>query len=106
MTKFGNCSEERRQNIRPRPDSNFRRSDSNLVDYQMNTRLDISRNRRDGVTVPTIWVTIALSLLIHAAALWEWFPRVRLLSLERPEWGEAGGPLTVQLVPPSGNRPT
>ncbi len=72
----------------------------------MNTRLDISRNRRDGVTVPTIWVTIALSLLIHAAALWEWFPRVRLLSLERPEWGEAGGPLTVQLAPLPGNRPT
>ena len=71
----------------------------------MNAWLDIPRNRRDGVTVPTIWVTIALSLLIHAAALWEWFPRVRLLSLERPEWGEAGGPLTVQLVPLPGARP-
>ena len=62
--------------------------------------LDKSRNRRDGVTLPTIWVAIALSLLIHGAALWEWLPRIRLPSLEAPERGEASGPLVVRLAPP------
>lgn len=52
------------------------------------------------MTVPTIWVAIALSLLIHAAALWEWLPRIRLPALEAPERGEASGSLVVRLAPP------
>jgi len=65
----------------------------------MSDWFDESRNRRGGVTVPTIWVAVVLSLLIHAAALWELLPRMRLLSLERPERSESGGPLTVRLAP-------
>jgi hypothetical protein len=61
---------------------------------------DESSNRRDGVTVPTIWVAIALSLLIHAAVLWEWLPKLRLPSLEDTERGEANGSLVVRLAPP------
>jgi len=71
----------------------------------MSKWLDESRNRRDGVTVPTIWVTIALSLLIHIAALSEWLPQVRLPSLEAPERGDARGPLVVHLAPPPSPAP-
>ena len=61
---------------------------------------DESPNRRDGVTIPTIWVAIALSLLIHAAALWEWLPKLRLPSPEETKRGEASGSLVVRLAPP------
>lgn len=65
----------------------------------MSDWLDESRNRRDGVTVPTIGVAIALSLLIHLAALWEWLPRIRLPTAEAPERGVASGALVVNLAP-------
>jgi len=68
-------------------------------------RLDESRNRRDGVTIPTIWVAVALSLLIHAAALWEWLPQLRLPSLEKSERGDANGSLVVHLAPLPSSRP-
>jgi hypothetical protein len=68
----------------------------------MSDWLDEYRNRRDGVTVPTIWVAIALSLLIHAAVLWGWMPRIRLPLLEEPERNEIRGPLVVHLAPPLG----
>jgi hypothetical protein len=66
----------------------------------MSDWLDQSRDRRDGVTVPTIWVALALSFLIHLAAMWTWLPRIHFPSLEAPERGEAIGSLTVNLVPP------
>ena len=50
--------------------------------------------------MPTFWVALALSLLIHLAAMWTWLPRIRLPSLEAPERGEAIGSLTVNLAPP------
>lgn len=50
--------------------------------------------------MPTFWVALALSLLIHVAVLWTWLPRIRLPSLEAPERGEAIGSLTVNLAPP------
>ncbi len=65
----------------------------------MSERLYESRIWRDSVT-PTIWVALALSLLVHAAALWEWLPRMRLPSLAAPERGEANGSLVVRLAPP------
>ena len=64
----------------------------------MSERLYESRIWRDGMT-PTIWVAFALSLLIHAAALWEWLPRMRLPSPDAPERGEADGALVVHLAP-------
>ncbi len=64
-------------------------------------RLDASRNPR----VPTIWVAIALSLLIHVALLWQWLPRLRFPSLEELELGDARGSLVVRLAPPPGPPP-
>jgi len=57
-------------------------------------------DRRDGVTIPTIWVAIALSLLIHGAVMWEWLPKLRLPSLDEKELGEASGSLVVRIAPP------
>ncbi len=68
----------------------------------MSDWLDESRNRRDGVRVPTFWVALALSLFIHVAVLWHWLPRLRFPSLETPELGETSGSLVVHLAPPPG----
>ncbi len=43
----------------------------------MTYRLDDTRYRHETVTVRTLWLTIALSLLIHLAALFLWLPRMR-----------------------------
>jgi hypothetical protein len=71
-----------------------------LFEQSMSDWHDESPNGRDGVTIPTIWVAIALSLLIHAAALWEWLPKLRLPSPEETKRGEASGSLVVRLAPP------
>ena len=46
-----------------------------------------------------IRVAVAVSLLVHAAALWQWTPRVRLKPSGTAERKDASGPLVVQLVP-------
>ncbi|MSP96760.1 MAG: hypothetical protein EXR29_05930 [Betaproteobacteria bacterium] len=71
----------------------------------MSDWLDASRKRRDGVTIPTIWVAIALSLLVHLAVMWQWLPRIRLPSLDEPERSETSGQLRVRLAPPPGPPP-
>ncbi len=71
----------------------------------MNDWPDASRNRRGGVTIPTIWVAIALSLLIHAAVMWQWLPRIHLPSRNKPELSEARGQLRVRLAPLPGPPP-
>jgi hypothetical protein len=58
-----------------------------------------SPDRRDGVTIPTIWFAVALSLLVHIAVLWKWLPRIRLPSSEQSELGESTGSLSVRLAP-------
>ena len=42
--------------------------------------LDEPRHLHEVVTVRTLWVTIALSLLVHLAALFVWLPRIPLLT--------------------------
>ncbi len=71
----------------------------------MNDWPDAFRNKRDSVTIPTIWVTVALSLLIHGAALWWLMPRLSLLSPEMSERGKSSPRLTVQLAPLPSPRP-
>jgi hypothetical protein len=71
----------------------------------MNGWPDASRNRRDGVTIPTIWVAVALSVLVHIAALWELWPHLNLLPLTKSEVGDASSPLTVRLTPLPGPAP-
>ena len=65
----------------------------------MNERIDILRSRIDGVTVPRIWVAIALSILAHIAALWELPP----IPVQLPGLGEEPDkkpPLSIRLIPP------
>ena len=65
--------------------------------------LDKSRDRRESVT-PAIRVAIALSILVHIAALWR-LPQVRLSPPETPEHGDTSRPLSVHLAPPVPPRP-
>jgi len=59
------------------------------------------RSVRDGVNIPAIWVAIAVSLLIHLVALWDWFPELRLKLQEQAERGETRMPLQARMVPPA-----
>ncbi len=61
---------------------------------------DEFRKPRDGVTIPTIWMAFALSLLLHIAVMWKWLPKIHLPSPEEDEIGEKRGSLVVQLAPP------
>jgi len=53
------------------------------------------------VTIPAIWIAFALSLLLHAALLWQWLPQLRLHlpSPDETKPGEGGGSLVVRLAP-------
>ena len=62
---------------------------------------DIYRDKRAGVTIPTFWVALALSLLLHVAVMWQWLPMLRLPSPDETQLGDANGSLVVQLAPPS-----
>jgi len=59
------------------------------------------RSVRDGVNIPAIWVALAVSLLIHLVALWDWFPELRLKLKEQAERGETRIPLQARMVPPA-----
>jgi hypothetical protein len=64
------------------------------------------RIRRDRVTIPTIWVAFALSVLIHVLLLGKWLPQVRLPSIEEQLVNlESSRSLVVNLAPPSGEPP-
>jgi hypothetical protein len=53
------------------------------------------------VTIPAIWIAFALSLLLHAAVLWQWLPQMslHLPSPDETKQGEGGGSLVVRLAP-------
>jgi hypothetical protein len=70
--------------------------------YSLSEGPDHFRHRRDGVTIPAIWVAFALSLLIHCAVLWQWLPKLtpQPPSPDEMRLGEANGSLNVHLVPP------
>jgi len=59
--------------------------------------LDDDRYRHEAVTVRTIWLTIALSLLVHLSAFL-WLPQLRMLPLEGEEPGLASDRLQVRLA--------
>lgn len=78
----------------------------------MNQQLDELRRPSDARTERAIWVTVALSLLVHALVLLG-LPRIRLPSLEPSELSEGSRSLSVNLapvppppVPPAFVRPT
>lgn len=51
-------------------------------------------------SIPTIWLAFALSLILHAAALWVWLPKVLVLPFEDAKKGKQSGSLAVRLAPP------
>ena len=59
--------------------------------------VDRPRGRDDVVTIPRVWVTSALSILVHVAALWVLLPRLPLLS-PGTEQGQATDRLQVQIA--------
>jgi len=67
----------------------------------MSDWLDDFRPRRDGVTIPTIWVAFALSVLIHVLVLSKWLPQIHLPSLDEIVKAESQRSLVVNLAPPS-----
>ncbi len=62
--------------------------------------LDELRVRQDVVTVPRVWVTIALSILIHVALLFVWIPRTHLLTEGNEAQDLASDRLQVVLATP------
>jgi hypothetical protein len=66
----------------------------------MRDRLTDPQTRHDVVAIPTIWLAIALSLLVHLAVLWTWKPEILFPSAEGPERGKSGGSLQVRIAPP------
>ena len=67
---------------------------------------DAPRRRGDVVTIPTIWLTFVLSLLVHIAALWEFLPKLPLLPGEATEVAKVGERLSVRLTPPQMQPPS
>ncbi len=60
---------------------------------------------RNVIRVPVIWVAVVLSLLVHLAAMWEFFPHLRPLSIDGPD-KQGAPPLSVKLTAPPGARIT
>jgi hypothetical protein len=67
--------------------------------------LDEGRYRHEGVTIPRIRVTLALSLLVHAAALFLWLPHTKLLAPWSPEQDLTYERLQVWLAPAPAPKP-
>ena len=65
--------------------------------------------RHDDVRISAIRVAFAVSLLVHAALLWTYLPKMRILTPTDATQGDAGTPLAVQLAPlqsPPGSMPS
>src|SRR5438105_12165240 len=67
--------------------------------------LDEPRVRQDVVTIPRLWVTIALSILIHVAVLFIWIPRTDLLTPGDQEDNQLTDRLQVRLAAPPAPAP-
>lgn len=67
----------------------------------MTIAFDDLQPRRDGVTIPAIWVAVGLSILLHVLVISGWLPWLRLPAFEQP-MQEMTPPLTVELQPPPG----
>ncbi|MBK5105057.1 MAG: hypothetical protein JJE42_12485, partial [Burkholderiales bacterium] len=55
----------------------------------MSDRSSNFRDRPEGVTIPAMWLAFAASLLLHLAVLWQWLPRLHLLSPDETRPGVA-----------------
>ncbi len=59
----------------------------------------VPRRRRDVVTIPTVWLTLILSLLTHVAMLWYFLPQISKLPGSGADAGKAGSTLVARLQP-------
>jgi len=59
---------------------------------------------REGVTIPRIWVTVALSLLLHLAVFWKVETPLRHLTVDDGKPGQSSGGIAVRLAPPAALR--
>jgi len=71
----------------------------------MSVALNALRRRYDRISIATIHVAFALSLLLHALLLSGWLPKVTLRPSEKLGEGKSGGSLAVRLVPAPGAVP-
>ena len=65
----------------------------------MSNPLNALRSRYDRITIPTIQVAFALSLILHALALSGWLPRLPRLPYEDSLEKKPGNTLAVRLAP-------
>jgi len=70
------------------------------------TRPSFTASANDRISIRTIHVAFALSLVLHAALLWGWLPRVPMLPFEDTKLGKPSGSLAVHLVSPFSHAPT
>ena len=79
-------------------------------DGSMSHWLHEPRVRQDVVTIPRLWVTIAVSILIHVAILFIWIPRTHLLTPGDQQQDQTGDRLQVRHAapptPPSSQPPS
>ncbi|MEO8202681.1 MAG: hypothetical protein ABI630_02375 [Betaproteobacteria bacterium] len=52
----------------------------------------------DRISIPTIWVAVALSLVFHAVGLFGWIPRP-IVPFQEAKLGQPSGTLAIRLVP-------
>ncbi len=64
----------------------------------MSERLGSFRPSNDSISVPTLWVAIALSVLLHAAGLFGWIAKPPI-PFQEPKLGNPSGSLAIRLVP-------
>lgn len=56
------------------------------------------RRDYDRITIPTIWVAFALSIVLHALGLFGWIPMPHI-PFQEPKLGQPSGTLAIRLVP-------
>jgi len=63
------------------------------------TALPGARHRQhENISIPTVWVAFALSVVLHAVGLFGWVPREHV-PFQEPKLGQPSGSLAIRLVP-------
>ncbi|MGH8766157.1 MAG: hypothetical protein ACRET8_10615 [Burkholderiales bacterium] len=75
----------------------------------MAATFDVVQSRQDQVSIPTIWIAVAISIVLHTLLLWSWpslLPTELLSPAEDDLPGKKQGSLAVRLAaPPAPSRP-
>ena len=72
----------------------------------MNRWQDQPRDAHERVTIRTIWLTLALSILVHIGVLFVWLPHTQVVASLEPDVGDTSAPVQVQLTPQASVTPT